>query len=51
LDPDTPDHHGLKYIDKGKALRYFKAIKGGEKSPGSMRIPMSLIVSSIAAIL
>jgi hypothetical protein len=25
------DHHGLKYLDKGKALRYFKAIKGDEK--------------------
>ena len=25
------DHHGLKYLDKGKALRYFKALKGDER--------------------
>ena len=31
LAPHEEDHHGLKYLDKGKPLRYDKAIAGKEK--------------------
>ena len=31
LAPNEEDHHGLKYLDKGKPLRYDKAILGNEK--------------------
>ena len=32
ISPSNDDHHGLKYLDNGKALRYSKAVKSVDSS-------------------